>query len=313
MAWARCLKSAVLDEADMSKPQGERVVKEIKRGEQFGVELSATQFFYWWKGTQSPSVTALKILENKGFAHNSLFDENFLDSYANRHFSILDTWGSLKKSQGFKSSMQSVHLTLSKLDDDWSPCYGRLGTVGRYQFDEDLLFTLFEGGRSDSSLAEHYMRLGWEKKGLHPGPRVSDEFNALYDPYNLSCLLVWLLSIAPIYTFDDIEYERLAVDLATATFCLRSIHTNLSGGKVTYRSSGLSGLIMALSSLFLDSDISPDTVIDILAYNETSWPLESINQDSGEMMISAVLRLRDAYHSWLSVNGTSITEVLKFL
>jgi hypothetical protein len=313
MLWARELKSVVIDDADMHRPQGEKVENEIQ--DKFGVSISATQFFYWWKGAQDPSITTVKQLENNGFKRDFLYAEKSIFCCEGRHFSVLDAWADTKNQKAGSTSIEDIHTILFRLDTEWSPCRGRLGVLERYQFGSDDLFSdCFGLDRSDGALKEHYSRMGWNKQGLYPGPKIDDRFYRYYDPYNLSSLLVWLISVSPIYVdFGGKEFERLALDLATATLCFLLIRNTLSGDMMFYRSSGLAQLIVALTELFFSPDISDETLIDILTYEKTDWPVRSSEDNSEVVMIKVVTSLRSFYHDWLERCGYSLKEIRALL
>lgn len=312
MLWARELKSAVIDDADMHRPQGEKVENEIQG--KFGVSISATQFFYWWKGAQDPSITTVKQLENNGFKRDFLYAGNSIFCYEGRHLSVLDAWAGINNHKVGSTSIEEIHSILFRLDAEWSPCHGRLGVLERYQFGSDDLFSdCFGLDNSGGSLKEHHSRMGWNKQGLYPGPRIEDRFYRYYDPYNLSSLLVWLISVSPLYFFEDKEFERLAIDLATATLCFLFIKNTLSGDMMFYRSSGLAQLIVPLTELFFSPDISDEKLIDILTYEKTDWPVRSSEINSETVMIKAAAALRSFYHEWLERCGYSLKEIRSFL
>ena len=312
MLWARELKRAFIADADMGGPQGEKVAQEIEKS--LKLSISATQFFYWWKGTQDPSITTVKQLENKGFKRDFLYAENSISCYEGRHFSVLDAWAGTNNQKAGSSSIEDIHTILFRLDAEWSPCYGRLGALERYQFGSDDLFSdCFELDDSDDALKEYYSRMGWNKQNLYPGPHIDDRFYRYYDPYNLSSLLVWLISVSPLYFFEDKEFERLALDLATTTLCFLFIKNTLSGDMMLYRSSGLAELIVPLAELFLSEDISEEKLIDILTYEKIDWPFRSTDMDAQDVMIAAVCTLRGIYHEWLERCGYSLKEIKAFL
>lgn len=312
MLWARELKSAVIDDADMYRPQGERVENEIQG--KLGVSISATQFFYWWKGSQDPSITTVKQLENKGFKRDFLYAENSTSCYEGRHFAVLDAWAGINNQKDGSTFIEDIHSILFRLDAEWSPCHGRLGVLERYQFGSDDLFSdCFGSDSSDGSLKEHYSRMGWNKQDLYPGPRIDDRFYRYYDPYSLSSLLVWLVAISPLYQFDEDEFERLALDLATTTLCFRVIQSSLSVDLMLYRSSGFGKLIIALSELFFSQDLSDEWLIYNWPFEQIDWPLESPDIDTDEVMTKAVWEIRSVYHSWMERCGYSLKDVKTFL
>lgn len=313
MLWARELKRAFIADADMGCPQGEKVTQEIE--ENLELSISATQFFYWWKGAQDPSITTVKQLENKGFKRDFLYAEKSISCYEGRHFSVLDAWAGINNQKAGSSSIEDIHTILFRLDAEWSPCHGRLGVLERYQFGSDDLFSdCFGLDNSDDALKEHYTRMGWSKQGLYPGPKIDDRFYRYYDPYNLSSLLVWLIAVSPIYVdFGDKEFERLALDLATATLCFLFIKNTLSGDVMYYRSSGLAQLMVPLAELFFSPEITGEQLTDILTYEKIDWPFSSPEINSETVMVKAAAALRSFYHDWLERCGYSLREIRAFL
>ena len=308
MLWARELKRAFIADADMGCPQGEKVTKEIENN--LKLSISATQFYYWWMGAQDPSVTTVKQLENNGFKRDFLYAEKSISCYEGRHFSVLDAWAGIKNSQISSTSIEDIHSILFRLHAEWSPCHGRLGALERHQFGSDDLFSdCFELDNSDDALKEYYSRMGWNKQNLYPGPQIDNRFYRYYDPYNLSSLLVWLIAVSPLYFYEDKEFERLTLDLATTTLCFLFIKNTLSGDMIFYRSSGLAQLIVALTELFFSPDISDETLIDILTYEKTDWPVRSSEDNSEVVMIKVVTSLRSFYHDWLERCGYSLKEI----
>lgn len=312
MYWARCLKLAVISGADLSKPQGEKVSGQV--WDKLKIKIAATQFYYWWKGQQDPSKSLIDKFKTKGVDCSFLSDDkNAFGDHVSRHFAILDSLSSSKRA-GIESSIrQEAHVCLSMLDAQWSPCFYRLGTLKPYPFEDSFHAGYFGLTESYDDLKKHYARMGWNKLDLYPGPRVDDHFLQFYDPYSLSSLLVWLVVISPLYQFDDDEFERLALDLATATLCFRVMQSSLSGDLMLYRSSAFGQLILTLSELFFSQDLSEEWLIYNWPFEQIDWPLKSPDIDADEVMTKAVWEVRSVYHSWIERCGYSLKELGDFL